>query len=351
MHIPLSDDIVNGLGDSVGVVVKTNVSQEHASGKDESSGVGLVLALDVETDVSAARLEDGDITTHVASGNNTGTTDETSTNVGENTTVQVGHNHNVELLGSGDTLHRGVVDDHVVGLDGGVLLTDLLDGVAEQTVGKLHDVGLVDAGNLLAVVGESESKGELGNALRLCAGDDLERLNNAIDGLVLETRVLSLGVLTDDAEVDVLVAGLVAGNVLDQDNGGVDVELLTKGDVERLVTRALDGGVEDTLETELVALEGSNRLSEQLLGVLVASLDTGDIDLLPLDGDVVGLEDLLDRLGDFGTDTITRDQSDGVLAAKLGGSEDVLTDSGGHGCRHGSVLDSWTGIGFEAGGY
>ena len=228
MHIPLSDDIVNGLGDSVGVVVKTNVSQEHASGKDESGRVGLVLALDVETDVSASGLEDGDITTHVASGNDTGTTDETSSNVGENTSVQVGHDHDVELLGSGDTLHRGVVDNHVVGLDGGELLTDLLDGVAEKTVGQLHDVGLVDAGDLLAVVGQGKGVGELGNALRLCAGDDLERLDDAVDRLVLEARVLSLGVLTDDAEVDVLVARLVAGNVLEEDDRGVDVELLAK---------------------------------------------------------------------------------------------------------------------------
>jgi len=294
MHIPLSDDIVNGLGDSVGVVVETNVSQEHAGGKNESGRVGLVLALDVETNVSASGLEDGDITTHVASGNDTGTTDETSSNVGENTSVQVGHDHDVELLGSGDTLHRGVVDNHVVGLDGGELLTDLLDGVAEKTVGQLHDVGLVDAGDLLAVVGQGKGVGELGNALRLCAGDDLERLDDAVDRLVLEARVLSLGVLTDDAEVDVLVAGLVAGNVLDQNNRGVDVEFLTEGDVERLVAGALDGSVEDTLETELVALERGDGLSEQLLGVLVASLDTGDIDLLPLDGDVIGLEDLLD---------------------------------------------------------
>lgn len=39
--------------------------------------------------------------------------------------------------------------------------------------------------------------------------------------------------------------------------------------------------------------------------MLVAVLHAGNIDLLPLNGDVVGLEDLLDRLGDFGTNTIT----------------------------------------------
>ena len=42
------------------------------------------------------------------------------------------------------------------------------------------------------------------------------------------------------------MAGLVARDVLDEDNGCVDVELLTKGDVEGLVTGALDRGVEDT---------------------------------------------------------------------------------------------------------
>jgi hypothetical protein len=63
--------------------------------------------------------------------------------------------------------------------------------------------------------------------------------------------------------------------------------------------------VEDTLETELVALEGSERFTEKLLRVLVAAVDTGNIDLLPLDGYVVGLEDGLDRLGNFSTDTVT----------------------------------------------
>jgi hypothetical protein len=347
--LPISDNLVDRLGDAVGVVIKTNVTQHHGGGQDQSSGVGLVLALDVETDVTASRLEDGDVAAHVASGDDSRSSDKASSNVGEDTSVQVRHDHDVELLRPRNTLHGGVVDNHVVGLQGGVVLADALDGVAEQTVGKLHDVGLVDAGNLLAVVGERKGEGELGDALRLLAGDDLERLDDAADRLVLETRVLALGVLTDDAEVDVLVARLVAGDVLEEDNGGVDVELLAEGDVEGAVAGALDGRVEDTLETELVALEGRNRLAEELLRVDAARLDTGDVDLLPLNRHVVRLEDLLDRLGDLSTDTVTcalfnitshggrlsrrtRNQSNGVLAAELGGLEDVLVDRG-HCCR------------------
>jgi hypothetical protein len=355
-NLPISDNLVDRLRDAVGVVIKTNVSQHHGSGQNQGGRVGLVLALDVETDVTASRLEQGNVTAHIASRDNTGATDKTSTDVREDTSVQVGHNHDVELLWPGDTLHRGVVDNHVVGLESGVVLADALDSVAKKTIGKLHDIGLVDAGNLLAVVGEGKGESELGNALRLLPGDDLERLDDAVDRLVLEARVLSLGVLTDDAEVDVLVARLVAGDVLEEDNGGIDVEFLTESDVEGAVTRALDGRVKDTLETELVALERGNGFAEELLGVHIARLDTGNVDLLPLDGHVVRLEDLLDRLSDLGTDTVTcalfniciqqrrlmkrlsrrtRNQSHSVFAAELCGLEDVLADRG-HCC---SVLD------------
>lgn len=304
-NLPFSNDLVNGLRNAVGVVIKTNVSQHHGSRQDQSSGVGLVLALDVKTDVTASGLENGNVAAHVAARNDTRSSNETSTNVGQDASVQVGHNHDIELLWPGDTLHGGVVDNHVVGLEGGVVLTDPLDCVTEKTVGKLHDVGLVDAGNLLAVVSERKGKGELCDALRLLAGDDLERLDDAADRLVLETRVLALGVLTDDAEVDVLVARLVAGNVLQQDDGGVDVEFLTESDVERAVAGSLDGSVQDTLETELVALERRNRLAEEFLGVDVTRVDTGDVDLLPLNGNIVRLENLLDRLGYLSTDTVT----------------------------------------------
>lgn len=349
----LGDDVVDGLGDAVGVVVEAEVAEHHAAGEDEGGGVGLVLALDVEADVAAAGLEDGDLAAHVAAGDDAGAADEAGADVGQDAAVQVGHDHDVELLGAADALHGGVVDDHVVGLDGGVLLADLLDGVAEEAVGQLHDVGLVDAGDLAAVVGQGEGEGELGDALGLGAGDYLEGLDDAGDGLVLEAGVLALGVLADDAQVDVLVAGVVAGDVLDEDDGGVDVELLAEGDVEGLVAGALDGRVEDTLEAELVALQGSDGLAEELLGVLAALLHAGDVDLLPLNGHIVGLEDGLDGLGDLGTDTVTWgdcplvscflmygifllfrgaahtwDEGDGVLAAKLGGLEDVGTGGG-----------------------
>ena len=327
--VPLGNDVVDGLGDAVGMVVQTKVTKEHGAGEQESGGVGLVLALDVEADVTAARLEDGNVTAHVATGDDTRATDEGGANVGQNATVQVGHDHDVELLGLGDTLHAGIVDNHVVVLEGRVLLGDTGASVAEETVGQLHDVGLVDAGDLLTAVGQGEGEGELGNALRLGAGDDLERLDDTGHTLVLQTAVLSLGVLTDDAKVDVLVAGVVAGNVLDKADGGVDVELLAHGNVETLVAGSADGGVKDALQAQLVPLKRSDRLAEGGLGTARrARVDTRHIDLLPVNGDVVGLEDGLDALGDLGTDAVTGDQGDCVLAAELGGLEHVRLDGG-----------------------
>lgn len=60
------------------------------------------------------------------------------------------------------------------------------------------------------------------------------------------------------------------------------------------MTRALNRGEQDTLETELVASKRGDGFLEELLRMLVACIDTADIYLLPLDRNVVGLEDGLD---------------------------------------------------------
>lgn len=180
-YLPLGNNIVHGLGDSVGVVVKSDMSQKHTTTKNERSWVCLVLALNIKTNVSASWLKDGNLTSHVAAGNDTGSTNKTSSDVGQDTAVKVGHHHDIKLLRSADTLHTGIVDNHVVGLDRRVFLANLLDSVSEQTVCKLHNVGLVNASNLFAVVGKCKGKCKLGNALRLDAGDDLEGLDDTRD--------------------------------------------------------------------------------------------------------------------------------------------------------------------------
>ncbi len=101
-----------------------------------------------------------------------------------------------------------------------------MECVSEEAVRKLHDVGLVYTGDLFPVICQSETKGKFGDAFRLCPGDDFEGLDHARDGLVLEARVFSLGVFSDDAEIYVVVSSLVARDILNKDNRRVDIKLL-----------------------------------------------------------------------------------------------------------------------------
>jgi len=48
---------------------------------------------------------------------------------------------------------------------------------------------------------------------------------------MLKTRVLSFSVLSDDGEIDVLMSGWETWKGLADDNGSVDIEGLTHGDV------------------------------------------------------------------------------------------------------------------------
>ena len=93
--------------------------------------------------------------------NDTSTTDETGSEVVNDGAVQIRHDHNVELVGVGHELHASVVNDHVLGLDHWVLLGDFSESSEEETVTFLHDVGLVDAGDLLSTMSESVVEGEL----------------------------------------------------------------------------------------------------------------------------------------------------------------------------------------------
>lgn len=290
------------------------MSQQHGRGQDHGSGVSGTSALDVQTNVSASGLEHGVLGTQVNTGDETGASNETGSNVGQNGSVQVGGDENVKLLGPRNGLHGGVVDNHVAVLDLGVVGRNLLTGVSEQTIGELHNVGLVDGGDLVSVVLESKVKGESGNSLGLSLGDDLDGLNDTGDGGVLQTGVLSLGVLSDQSHVNALKSGLDTGNVLDENQRGEDIELSSQGNVERLVAVLLNGGVEDTLDGDLVSVNGSNGL---LVTVEMVLADTGDVDNLPVNGDGDGLEDGLDSVSNLVTDTITGDEGHGVLGSVL----------------------------------
>lgn len=87
---------------------------------------------------------------------------------------------------------------------------------------------------------------------------------------------------------------------------------------------------EGTLQGDVVARDGVDGLvGDDGLAVLQAG---GDIDGLPLDGNVGGLENVLDGLGDLGADTVTLDEGDSVLAVVALGTlelgDSIVRDAG-----------------------
>ena len=96
--------------------------------------------------------------------------------------------------------------------------------------------------DLLLVDGLGILEGEAQDALGGLLGDELDALNNTVNDDVLDTGVFTLGVLTDQNSVDVIVGGLVAGNGAAGTNVGEQVEGTTQSQVQGDVTLA-DGGL------------------------------------------------------------------------------------------------------------
>jgi hypothetical protein len=121
--------------------------------------------------------------------------------VGEDVAVEVRQDHDVERLGGVGQLGGADVDDPVLGLDLGVLGSDLLEHLVEETVGHLHDVVLGEAGDLLAVVAAGVLEGVADDALAAGSADELEALVDLVGLAVLDAGVEVLFVLADDHHV------------------------------------------------------------------------------------------------------------------------------------------------------
>jgi hypothetical protein len=241
--LTLSEGGESGLLNAIGVLVEAHVSQHHHRAEEKSSGVGKTLASDIRGG-TVNGLEDGALITDVAGGGKTKTTNETGAHVGENITVEVGHDEDLVVVGNGvgGHLEAGVVEKLSIKLNVRELLGDLLGGLKEETVGHLHDGGLVDDADLLAANGAGMLEGESEDALRGVAGDKLDALNDTIDNNVLNARILALGVLTDQDGVDVIVGGLVSGNRAAGTEVGEEVEGTAQSQVEGDVALA-DGSL------------------------------------------------------------------------------------------------------------
>merc|ERR1712230_358969 len=304
--LALGQGLEDGALDLVGVLVETHVLQHHDGREEQGSWVGQALAGDVGRG-AVHGLEDGALVADVAGRGQTQTADQAGAHVGQDVAVQVGHDEDLVVVGGRvrHDLQAGVVQQLAVELDVGVLARNVLGYPQEEAVGHLHDGGLVHDADLgLAdVLGVLE--GESQDPLAGLAGDQLDRLHDTVYDDVLDAGVFTLGVLSDQDRVDVVVWRLVALDALAGSHVGEQVEGTTEGQVQGDVTFA-DGGGEGTFEGDEVAVDGFHCLGWDAL--LAVDEDRRDVDGLPLDGGIGGAEDILDGLRDLRSNTITLNQ-------------------------------------------
>ena len=111
----------------------------------------------------------------LAPGHDAQAADQAGAEVADQVAVEVLHQQHVEAGRVLHQLHAAGVDDQLLVLDVRVLvLVDAAGAAEEQAVGHLHDVGLVEDGDLLPVAARGVAEGEAGDARAGRLGGDLE---------------------------------------------------------------------------------------------------------------------------------------------------------------------------------
>lgn len=194
-------------------------------------------------------------TTDVTRRRETETSNQARAHVGQDITIQVGHDHHPVSVRRGvlGDLQAGTVEKVLVVLDAGEVLRDLAARRQEHTVGHLHDVCLVNSGDALAAARLGVVERILRDTFRGVPSNELDGLDDTVDDLraymifltccvlkvtylVFDTRVLSFSVFTDEDGIDVVVGCLEALNRDARTDIGKKIEGATESQVERDVS-------------------------------------------------------------------------------------------------------------------
>jgi hypothetical protein len=95
----------------------------------------------------------------------------------------------------------------------------------------LYFLWLITKWTHLSVVLDGKVECESSNSLSLGPSRDLQALDNTWVRRVFKSRVLSLGVFSDDGEIDIVVSSWETWEGFADNDGSVNVECLTHGDV------------------------------------------------------------------------------------------------------------------------
>ena len=280
------------------------------------------------------RLEHGDFGADIGAGRQPHAADDPGAQVRHDVAVQVGQHQHVEVVRSRDEQLRHNVHDPVVELDVGILCGHPAGYLQVETVGELHDVGLVDGRDLLASVRPRIVQGKPHNPLGATDGDGLDadtrvgadgataQLADELDqprGLVrafleLDSRVQVLGVFADDDNVEVGEFRGRSGVGPAGTQAGVEIQLLAEGDVDAAKALA-DRRGQRTFDGDLVGTDRIEHVLRQHVPGALTDLGAGVLHV-PIEGKPAnvgsGIQHATGCLGNLRPGAITGNERHGM---------------------------------------
>mmetsp|Transcript_4592 Transcript_4592/g.14036 ORF Transcript_4592/g.14036 Transcript_4592/m.14036 type:complete len:278 (+) Transcript_4592:145-978(+) len=230
------------------MLVQTHVPKHHHTGEQKCSRIRLSLASNIRCSTMNC-FKNGRTITNVGRGSESQPTDEASTQITDDVTVQVGQYHHVQqrrILGQQKT---GIIKGYFVVLNHRETGSSFVTRLQEESVTHFHNVRLVNSSHTIALLSHSVLKGVFGHSQRSLLGDQLDTLSHTRLDNVFNATVLTFGVLTYNYDVHIVVAKIQVRNTASRTNICKKVEGLAQGQVQRNMAFA-DRGAKRTFETK-----------------------------------------------------------------------------------------------------
>ena len=84
--------------------------------------------------------------------------DKATCQVGNDVAVKIRHDHDIEVFGMHDQLHARVVYDFVITFNLGIFFGYIAENGQEHAIAEFHDIGFVDAGHFMTIMGQGVLK-------------------------------------------------------------------------------------------------------------------------------------------------------------------------------------------------
>src|SRR5581483_1567233 len=177
-------------------------------------------------------FENGAFIANIGARHQSKTPDKSGTEIGDDIAIEIFQQQHVVLVRVHDQLHAGIVDDVFSVRNLGVFLGYVARAAQEQAVRELHDVGLVDGVNLLALVFTRVFESETRYARGRLLGNNLEAFDHTGHDLMLDSGIQTFGVLADDDQVDIGITRRDMRKVADGTEVRVKLKALAEFDID-----------------------------------------------------------------------------------------------------------------------